>query len=887
MGNRKKKFINVTLSIFMLFTCIHFTGIKATEDELNVDEPTVVESNVNEETLTEDDGEEQSESNDEIQNDSDSNDKELNVEESNEDDSKDVSNEENSYDEEINLLSLEGQDDNGNNDQNDGQTETVTVRYVSAGDVDGGYAVKTDETFSTSGEPTGTTVKVMSYYEFVGWYDNADCTGTPLSTDASATFIPTTPTGGWVSGQTYTYYAKFHYQDKYLKTVYANYYWIGDKDNPDKSPISASTVVAQNVKIGENVTGVTQSDKLLHYKATDTSAKGITVWEDDSKNVFNFYYYKKVKLIANSAEYEYDFSAHTVSGFESFLTSDTYKKNKLDITFANLSASATGTDVGTYTSTITNSVGDVAGTVDDSGCYYVESATNGSLTITDALVIRTYNFEATFNRKNIGGTTPDINPEGGTVVLYSTDSKDVTDTTKEWTTTKPTFVNVGKYKVDVKATNENYDPSVVYGSYTVTITPQDISDPASFVNVGKLDDVDYYDGQEHKLEPTVSDKRYGPSGQAIDIVKGRDYTISYSDDVTNAGEVTVTVKGIGNYTGEVTRTYTINPRPVTLVSGSSEKEYDGTALTNSTVNYALDSLQFLEGEEPEITTTGTITDVKVDENNRVIGVPNTFEVKESKDSKYKASNYTIAKQEGTLKVTPITTDVTVTITAINSEIVYDGQYHAVNDSYTAVASNPLYKVDGDDRFYGKNDRAGAKYKDVTPEGEEWETGIKASDFYNNTNNFTGNITFVVENGTSGTLKIIPRTYSITTYSASKEYDGTALTASGKIVGLVEGETATFTITGSQTSVGSSKNTYKDFEFTGDTKASNYVHGEDTIGTLTVTEKSSKKSSGGWDDGGPFTTDTCGNVFDRWGNKIYEAKGCNVDGYNLVSTSVED
>ncbi len=53
------------------------------------------------------------------------------------------------------------------------------------------------------------------------------------------------------------------------------------------------------------------------------------------------------------------------------------------------------------------------------------------------------------------------------------------------------------------------------------------------------------------------------------------------------------------------------------------------------------------------------------------------------------------------------------------------------------------------------------------------------------------------------------------------------------------------------------------------------------------DSSSKKSSGGWDDGGPFTTDTCGNVFDRWGNMIYEAKGCNVGGYNLVRTSVED
>ena len=53
------------------------------------------------------------------------------------------------------------------------------------------------------------------------------------------------------------------------------------------------------------------------------------------------------------------------------------------------------------------------------------------------------------------------------------------------------------------------------------------------------------------------------------------------------------------------------------------------------------------------------------------------------------------------------------------------------------------------------------------------------------------------------------------------------------------------------------------------------------------KKSTTKTTSGWDDGGPFTTDTCGNVFDRWGNKIYEANGCNVGGYNLVRTSVED
>ena len=50
---------------------------------------------------------------------------------------------------------------------------------------------------------------------------------------------------------------------------------------------------------------------------------------------------------------------------------------------------------------------------------------------------------------------------------------------------------------------------------------------------------------------------------------------------------------------------------------------------------------------------------------------------------------------------------------------------------------------------------------------------------------------------------------------------------------------------------------------------------------------SNKKPNGWDDGGPFTTDKCGNVFDRWNNKIYEANGCNVGGYNLVRTDTID
>lgn len=39
------------------------------------------------------------------------------------------------------------------------------------------------------------------------------------------------------------------------------------------------------------------------------------------------------------------------------------------------------------------------------------------------------------------------------------------------------------------------------------------------------------------------------------------------------------------------------------------------------------------------------------------------------------------------------------------------------------------------------------------------------------------------------------------------------------------------------------------------------------------DKPASKPASGYDDGGPFTTDACGNVFDRWGNEVYHAPVC--------------
>ena len=95
-------------------------------------------------------------------------------------------------------------------------------------------------------------------------------------------------------------------------------------------------------------------------------------------------------------------------------------------------------------------------------------------------------------------------------------------------------------------------------------------------------------------------------------------------------------------------------------------------------------------------------------------------------------------------------------------------------------------------------------------------------------NYTGEFT--------KTYKITPREYTVTTDSAEKPYDGTALTAGGRVNNLVDGETVTLKMTGSQTEVGSSDNTY-DLKWTGSAKEGNYEHGEDSIGTLTVKKQS--------------------------------------------------
>lgn len=142
------------------------------------------------------------------------------------------------------------------------------------------------------------------------------------------------------------------------------------------------------------------------------------------------------------------------------------------------------------------------------------------------------------------------------------------------------------------------------------------------------------------------------------------------------------------------------------------------------------------------------------------------------------------------------------------------------------------------------------------------TGKGASGVKNVSDSGANSFTWTVENegsytkGTDkvGTLTINKAPLTITTPSGTKVYDGTPITRpNGTVTGLVNGETATVTGTGSQTAVGSSQNGYK--IVWGSAKEANYEIVSENLGTLTVTAA----PGGGGNDGNAAAPATGGGT----------------------------
>ena len=293
---------------------------------------------------------------------------------------------------------------------------------------------------------------------------------------------------------------------------------------------------------------------------------------------------------------------------------------------------------------------------------------------------------------------------------------------------------------------------------------------------------------------------------------------------------------------------TITPRSVKLTSVKAEKVYDGTPLTRPDVTVTGDG--FVAGEVSDIRATGTVTNVSDGEQSNTIVYTTS--------AGYKPGNYSIEKDEGTLKITPVTDKVTVTVTGNNGSMVYDGNEHSVTGYKVESISNPLYTA-ADFAFSGTASVTGT-------DAGSYPMGLKAEQFQNTSKNFT-NVKFVVNDGS---LQINPRAVTLTSGGGEKVYDGQPLTNGVVTVsgdGFVKGEGAAYNVTGSQTNAGSSDNTFT-YTLNQGTKAKNYTV-ETKPGKLTVT---------------PVTAEVTVTITGNNGSMGYDGNEHSVTGYKVESIS---
>ena len=375
------------------------------------------------------------------------------------------------------------------------------------------------------------------------------------------------------------------------------------------------------------------------------------------------------------------------------------------------------------------------------------------------------------------------------------------------------------------------------------------------------------------------------------------YPVKFEQDKTKPGYPLNKVDTSKKYivTAANPGTLTINKRNVTLTSASDSKVYDGTPLTNDKVTVG-GADGFADGEGAEYNVTGTQTNVGSSDNTFTYTLK-----KGTKADNYdiKTENGTLTVTPVTDKVTVTITGNTASEKYDGTEKTASGYGVSIsNEKYTEAdfefkgnaevkgtdantypmgltAANFTNKsanftnvefvvTDGsltiNKRSVTLTSASDSKVYDGTaltkPEvavgGDGFVEGqvteIKATGSVTNAGSVANTITFTPNKETfkegnyaitktEGTLTIAKRSVLITSPSATKTYDGSALTRPAVTItgdGFVPGELAKAEATGSITKVGSTPNAIR-YTTTGAFNAANYSIAL-SVGTLTVTEK---------------------------------------------------
>ena len=380
------------------------------------------------------------------------------------------------------------------------------------------------------------------------------------------------------------------------------------------------------------------------------------------------------------------------------------------------------------------------------------------------------------------------------------------------------------YSTDYRIVNDNYIIEEIFG--TVKVTPRYIT-----LTTGSGEWI--YDDENHSN--TVDTTVTATVGHDADggFAPGQDWYVIYTPSIREvvwvdgivggevesiSNQVAINIDSVYGY-GSVINNYVItqdfgtlmiNPRYITLTTGSGEWVYDDEWHSNTedttveaTVGYVADG-GLVAGQYWNIAYACEIRDVVWKDGivgGEVEGISNKpmIEIISAYGYGNVIDNYVIEEFLGTLKITPRY----ITVTTGNGVWDYDGvtHYNDEDTAYTEYVAGTAYGILPGQTFDIES-CAGIKNAGYI---ENWHTiAIISAD---GARNVIGNYDVTYE---LGLLQVLPRILIIETAGAQKIYDGTPLTNARVSVdtkSLVEGETLVTELEaiGSQTEIGYSQN----------------------------------------------------------------------------------
>ena len=658
----------------------------------------------------------------------------------------------------------------------------------------------------------------------------------------------------------------FYYTKRTDLSYTVNYYWNG------------TTEKVADSKTEENQTFedvIIEAPKLIDgYTPISLERQELTITTDDNDNTITFYYYKNVKLTANSDTLPYNGKEQSVSGYTCAVAE--MKDGRVEyvpwtgekpLTFEGVSASGLGKDVNKDGYRVEFNETPIGET---DGLYYVNESQTGTLTITPAPIT----LQASSRSKTYDGTPLEADGYG----FYEGNLDLADDIESVILTGSQTLVGSSESQITDVVTKKdknpkNYKFTFLPGTLTVTdgtgddpVKPENVvtkthipkdmgynlGEPVTFmISVKNI----YNEQKEVTLEEQPGVTFVDPQGAAIGttatktLEPGETWTIQATYTITSAdilaggftNTVTADFTGGGSWTAEDTVTTAELDTTLNVTKTSNVPEGQKAALgqkitytikvqnagnvpyTNVKVEDPLTKLtSTIEtlpvGETQTFTTEYVVTEADVLKGSVLNTATATGdEIKDPKSDEPKEPNG--GDEVETPTFAPITIkpkDVTAT---------YNGA--AITGKDVEITSGKLlegHKLSA--AVIGSGVNAGSYELTLDPEK------IKIVDANNKDVSEMYARTLL-----PGKLIINKRSVLITSQSATKTYDGSALTRPAVTItgdGFVPGELAKAEATGSITKVGSTPNAIQ-YTTTGAFNAANYSIAL-SVGTLTVTEK---------------------------------------------------